>query len=221
MSFRLRVRATLFLLTTVFGVAVLQMQAGATNGAHFTSLSAQMFADDLRVSFTEAGIGNDKIVDIEVTATRKVEVVCVSGLGEFVVGETLPVAISVGQNDSADLQFTHQETGRLLTGEVWLRTNFHDNDYVEGTDPPHEAPVCPRYDPQGILLPEFILAMNYSVTYTDVTVTDHENGGASDSKQLDDSYHHSIYGGFSTFDFELVGISCTIEDEFSGHCEGT
>src|SRR5688572_10871256 len=86
---------TLFIPIFVGAVVFVPGAASATNGAQFTSLSAEYVeldtyaddiysndndghADDLVVRFSETGIGNSKVSDITVTATREVAVTCVS-----------------------------------------------------------------------------------------------------------------------------------------------
>jgi hypothetical protein len=104
-----------------------------------------------------------------------------------------------------------------VSGAVTLRTNFNDDSYDPKTDPAHEAPVCPRYDPRSETVIEFHLVKDYTVRYTDVTVTDHANGGATRTDSLDETYHHEVYGGF-TIGTEFQGFKCTNESLGGGNC---
>jgi hypothetical protein len=65
---------------------------------------------------------------------------------------------------------------------------------------------------------------DYSLTYTSVTVTDYENGGASASIDRVEPGYSSDNVGFglsSTLHEDLFGFSYEIEDPDSGHCQST
>ena len=162
-------------------------------------------ADDLIIAFTESGTGNSKGAVVEVSATRTVTVTCVNQVRKFSTSDTQPLTWFDGDDSSDPTTFSepNDQKGKwVLSGTFMVRTNFNE--------------ICAR-SPGG-KGGEIYFVKDYSVTYTDVTVRDSQNGvEASDPGPY--SFQDSLEGGFTTPDAELAGLSCTIEDLERGHCE--
>lgn len=199
--------------------------AHATNGARFTSLSAEYFEgntddfyqpdghiDDLEVSFTETGVGNSKTSDITVTARREVSVTCISAGRQYLVNSTEPLEyrFSDGESPDGSAEFSTDENGHL-TGTVQIYTVL-------------EADICPK-DPNvtddGTSVDDeaaVYAVKDYSLTYTNVTVTDNENGGATATiDRVEPGYTDPTLIRFGIYG-PLFGFFCTIEDAGSGNC---
>lgn len=210
--------------------------ATATNGARFTSLSAEYVElendepddiytmdrdgheDDLIVTFTETGAGNSKNMDITVTATREVSMTCVSAFDSNILVQTEePVSLRFPDEEppGASATFVTDDNGRL-TGTVPIHTSlagyFTPWSDEEGSrwEPGH---ICPNpRDGVGI----YVLK-DYSLTYTDLTVTDNENGGATASlERVEPGYNAptSMTFGIYTPVFSFI---CTTDIQ-SGNC---
>lgn len=225
------------LLTVLVGALVFTPgTASATNGAQFTSLSAEYVEldsvlndgqtddddgheDDLIVTFTETGAGNSDNMDITVSATREVTVTCVSAFDSNILVQTEePVSLRFPDDEppGASATFVTDENGRL-TGTVPIHTSLAGYwtpwSHEEGSrwELGH---VCPNpRDGVGI----YVLK-DYSLTYTDLTVTDHENGGATASiDRVEPGYSDPTFMQFGVYG-PLFGFICTIEDSQSGNC---
>lgn len=209
----------LFLSMLIGAVMLVPNVARATNGAQFTSLSAEYVeldmgpkdgdehADDLAITFTETGTGNSSVVDITVSAIRDISITCVTTTGSFSVNVTEPVTYEYPDGRAAvdSSTFTPDDNGHL-TGTVFIPTTFR----VE---------VCPQSDPTtGV--PTVVYAFkDYSVIYTDVTVTDNENGGASATlDRAEPGYTDSNLVTFGTGDLVIVGFECAFRDAENGGC---
>ena len=208
---KVRKLEALFLSLMVGAVISTPRVANATNGAQFTSLEAVCIGlndngicetDDLEVTFTETGIGNGQVSDITVTAVREVTMTCVSAFDEVLVSSSEPIEHSFpeGEPSGASAQFTTDANGHLV-GTVQIHTDLHED-------------ICPK---ESNTVGAY-LVKDYTLTYTNVTVTDNENGGATASiDTVEPSYSSDdvtvAVGGGETF-----GMSCTIESETSGNC---
>ena len=201
---------SLFVPILVGAVVFVPVTASATNGGQFTSLSADYVelgidddghSDDLVVTFTETGTGNSKLSDITVTATREATATCVAPgrtISRF-TSDPLSVRLTEGESPSdASAQFTTDENG-LLTGTVFIRTTL-------------QSEVCP-FDPDHAYV-----VTDYSLVYTNVTVTDNENEASAAIERADPGYNWSG-ATVTTPDLFVAGLSCTIESAEDGHCE--
>lgn len=238
---KMRKLEALLLSLMVGAVICLPGVANATKGARFTSLAAEYVEldkepddfngtddgdgheDDLIVSFTETGTGNSKHMDIIVTAVREVTMTCVSAYGGgIVLSSEDPIALHFPDESSeTSATYTTDDNG-TLTGVVALHTSLQGywRDTGDDTYEWERGDVCPK-EHNG---PGVYVLKDYAITYTDLTVTDNENGGASASiARVEDVPGEPCYRwddlltvGFSGGDF--FGFSCTIHDAESGHC---
>ena len=201
------------------GVAVFVPSAAvATNGAQVHIVSADYIeldldpedfqgtedgdghADDLAVTFTETGTGNSKVSDITVTATREASVTCVAPGHTISVITSDPFSVNLTEGEDppgASAQFPTDQNGHL-TGTAYLRTSFR-------------AEVCPYDSDHGYLISD------YSLVYTNVAVTDNENGASASMERTEDSYSWSGTT-VATPDTPLFGFACTIESPTAGRC---
>lgn len=238
---RIRKPRGLFLSLLIGVVVSVPGTANATNGAHFTSLTADYVeldldpedyqgtedddghADDLVVSFTETGTGNSKVMDITVTVVREITMTCVSAFGgDVVLATEEPISLRFPDESSeASATFVTDDQGQL-TGTVPIHTSlggYWSEETEEEASEWQPGDVFPRQNnATGVYL-----LKDYSITYTDLTVTDNENGGASATVHRVESIPGEP--GYSSDDVtvavgagELFGVSCTIESATAGHC---
>ena len=225
----------LLLLSLMGALVSLPSPAHATNGAQFTSLSAEYVeldtnpndgiytddrdghADDLIVTFTESGMGNSKIIDITVSAVREISMTCLSATGsEVVVATEEPVSLRFpNESSEASATFLTDDDGHL-TGIVPIHTSLAG--YWASNEEGYEwrpGDVCPtQKNTTGVV---YVLK-DYSLTYTNLAVIDNENGGASASlDRVAPGYtSHDVTVAIGGGDF--FGLSCTIHDDLGGNC---
>lgn len=218
---KIRRFGTLFVPMLVGAAVFVPSAAIATNGAQFTSLSAEYVeldldpddfegtedddghADDLIVTFTETGIGNSKVSDLTVTATREATVTCIAPGRTISVLASDPLSVNVTEGEDlsdASASFTTDQNGHLV-GTVFFHTTL-------------ATEVCP-YDPNHAYV-----VSDYSLVYTNVTVTDNENGASASTGRLDPGYSWSGTTVISP-DLGLFGFTCTIEEDLSGNCHSS
>jgi hypothetical protein len=155
-------------------------------------------ADDLELTFTVAGIGSVRAMDITVSASREIKATCISALGEFDSNEVVPIKFSDGESPGdPSLSYSPEDGGRL-TGTVQIITDV-------------ETDVCPAYDPRsedhGVVV---YLLKDYSLTYADITVIDHKNAISTSIARAEPGYSYEGYG-----------LNLAVEEGFSGtslHC---
>ena len=244
---KIRKLETLFLSLMVGAVIYTPGVTNATNGARLTLQPPEYVeldmdpddfqgtedddghADDLMVTFTETGFGNSKNMDITVSAVREISATCVSanGGGIALSSEDTIVIRVPDESSEPSATFASDDDGRL-TGTVPLHTSFADSarrsldeESGEYTYEWERGDVCPK-EPDG---PGVLVLKDYAITYTDLTVIDHENGGASASIARveevpgEPGYRWEELLTVGVTDGNFFGFSCTIESLEAGHCE--
>lgn len=152
-------------------------------------------ADDLRVTFIDSEAWDSETPDLTLTATRHVAATCITVLGEgWASGNSEPISYiesSVARDDA----FNTDGLGEL---NGWIRTTARGD-------------VCSLGDPDVAYV-----IKDYSVTYTDVVVTDNDNGTRWEITMEDDlGYSEIVSAGERD---PVVGFSCTVPEDFEASC---